>query len=545
MPTKPRKSAQIEGRTLLAINTLQKNPKLSVRAAAKAYELSEATLRRRLKGPTNKPEKNAEKRKLIPNEEEALVQWALEKDSRGFPPHLIDISDMAARLLAARISGSSPPQLGKNWASRFIKRRPELDMRWSRRRSYARAKCEDPKIISEWFQILETVRQRYGICDEDIWNFDETGFAMGVTVTSKVVTNSANIGRAIMKEPGNREWVTVTECINTRGIKIPPFIIFKAKQQQAAWFVDLPPGWAIARSKKGWTCDELGLRWIRHFNDHSENTTIGAYRLLVLDGHSSHLTPEFEEYCSSHNIITVCMPAHASHHLQPLDVACFSSLKHAYGTQISTWCRYGIDHIDKLDFLDAYKIINPLVFTETNIMSGFRASGIHPANPDRVLSSLTITKTPSPPGTSDGSLPTPWSIKTPADITQLEQHSAYLRGLLRHSSQSPSNAVNQLVKACELAMSSAAILAAENHELRKLNARQKAKQMKPKGFLGDQIVLQAQQGQFLLEQRDVSATNPQIGGDSIPSALRQRAPPTCSICHIQYHTARTCTLRLQ
>jgi hypothetical protein len=44
------------------------------------------------------------------------------------------------------------------------------------------------------------------------------------------------------------------------------------------------------------------------------------YRLLILDGHSSHLTPQFDEICSQNNIIPICMPAHSSHLLQPLDI---------------------------------------------------------------------------------------------------------------------------------------------------------------------------------------------------------------------------------
>jgi hypothetical protein len=33
----------------------------------------------------------------------------------------------------------------------------------------------------------------YGILDDDIYNFDETGFAMGIIATARVVTKSENI----------------------------------------------------------------------------------------------------------------------------------------------------------------------------------------------------------------------------------------------------------------------------------------------------------------------------------------------------------------
>jgi hypothetical protein len=39
----------------------------------------------------------------------------------------------------------------------------------------------------------------------------------------------------------------------------------------------------------------------------------GKYRLLILDGHESHHSTEFELYCQQNNIITLCMPPHSSH----------------------------------------------------------------------------------------------------------------------------------------------------------------------------------------------------------------------------------------
>jgi hypothetical protein len=38
---------------------------------------------------------------------------------------------------------------------------------------------------------------KYGILDEDIYNFDETGFQMGVISTVKVVTGSERAGRLV------------------------------------------------------------------------------------------------------------------------------------------------------------------------------------------------------------------------------------------------------------------------------------------------------------------------------------------------------------
>lgn len=74
----------------------------------------------------------------------------------------------------------------------------------------------------------------------------------------------------------------------------------------------------------------------------------------VLDGHGSHLTPQFDRTCAQNNIIPICLPPHSSHLLQPLDVGCFAVLKCIYGRLVEESMRLGINHIYKLDFLAAY-----------------------------------------------------------------------------------------------------------------------------------------------------------------------------------------------
>jgi hypothetical protein len=91
------------------------------------------------------------------------------------------------------------------------------------------------------------------------------------------------------------------------------------------------------------------------------------------------------------------MPAHSSHILQPLDVGCFNPLKLAYGNEIEKKMRLGVNHITKDDFLFVYFLAYKAAITEKNICSGFRASGLVPHDPDRVISELNpIVRTPSP-----------------------------------------------------------------------------------------------------------------------------------------------------
>ena len=53
-------------------------------------------------------------------------------------------------------------------------------------------------IIGAWFKLVEETRLSYGILDKDSYNFNETGFIIGIAVTLKVIINSNIIGRIIV-----------------------------------------------------------------------------------------------------------------------------------------------------------------------------------------------------------------------------------------------------------------------------------------------------------------------------------------------------------
>jgi hypothetical protein len=434
--------AETEGRIILATQAIQNDQKLTVRKASRLYNAPRSTLQNRLAGIQPQAIFNARKRKLLPTEEQTLVKWILDLDRRGFPSHIIDVRRMADVLLAARAQSPPPQPIGKSWVPRFVRSQPELRTKWNRKFHSQRAKSEDPAVINAWFKLVQEMRQTYGILDEDIYNFDETEFTKGIAATSKVITSSDTNGQAAVVQPGNCDWITVIEAINTSGRSIPPFIILAGNLYQASWYRKLPADWVISMSDNGRTTDELGFEWLKHFNKHTESRTTGVYRLLILDVHGSHGTPEFDQYCTQNRIISLCMPANTSHLLQPLDVGCFSPLKTAYRNEVGELARQGVFHIDKEEFLDIYPRVRTLIFSEKNIKSGFRATGLVPYNPERVLTSLTIVRIPSPPTAVDSE--TAWIAETPHAVAHLQQQAQLVRDLVDCKSQSPtSQAISQ------------------------------------------------------------------------------------------------------
>jgi hypothetical protein len=98
---------------------------------------------------------------------------------------------MANLLLKSR--GQDP--VGTRWAQRFVQRHNELKTRFNRVYNFQRALCEDLELIGAWFRLVENIRAKYGILDCDFYNFDETGFMMGVICASMVVTRADRRGR--------------------------------------------------------------------------------------------------------------------------------------------------------------------------------------------------------------------------------------------------------------------------------------------------------------------------------------------------------------
>jgi hypothetical protein len=534
-----------EARILLALQALQNNPKLSIRRAASMYKVRYGTLRNRKNGMQSRCDSIPNSRSLSDLEEKIIVQFILDLDSRGFPSRLRFVEEMANSLLADR--NASP--VGKRWAHNFVKRQPELKTRLFRRYDYQRAKCEDPTIIRGWFRLVQNTIAKYGIRSDDIWNFVETGFMMGVIMAGMVVTGSERQGRPKSVQPGNREWITVIQAINAEGQSIAPFIIGAGQYHLANWYreCDLPGDWVIATSQNGWTNNELGLEWLKHFDRSTTNRSTGPYRLLILDGHESHHSADFEIYCEEHKVITLCMPPHSSHLLQPLDVRCFGLLKKAYGREIEHLIRCSITHVSKTEFFPAFYAAFQATMTEENIRAAFRGAGLIPIDPESIVSKLDIQLRTPTPAEEEVDPSTPWVSKTPKTVLEAQYQSEYLqRRIGRHHSSSPESnlaALKSLSKGTQAMMHENALLRSEVHDLRQANETLSRRRRAKRSRLQKRGVMTVDEGREAIDQMDVDA---QVGGESSriggPGRSAQAKERRCGSCGKTGHNARTCQI---
>ena len=541
-------NADKERKINLACQAIQNTPKLSIRAAAKIYMVPHSTLSARVKGIAARRDTMSPCRKLTNLEESTIVEYVLDLDSRSFPPRLSGVQDMANRLLADR----DAPPVGPRWASNFVKRHEELTTRFTRRYDYKRALCEDPKLIRPWFELVRNTVAKYGILEEDFHNFDETGFMMGMISTTMVVTSSDRHARPTLAQPGDREWVSVIQSINSRGEAIPPFIIVAGQYHLANWYEDsaLPKDWVISTTHNGWTTNEKGVDWIQHFEKHTKPRSQGAYRLLIMDGHESHHSTEFELFCKEHKIITLCMPSHSSHILQPLDVGCFGPLKKAYGKEIEGLMRARITHITKADFLPAFRAAFKAAMTEKNIQGAFRGAGLIPFDPKSVLSRLDIRPRTPLPVEEATELPQPWVPKTPNNPTEATSQTDYIkRRISRHQGSSPTSilvAMDQFAKGTCGLMHKMALLKAEVNQLQEANAILSKRRRARKTRLCKGGSMTIAEGQAIQDQNDVDEQikqeDRQIRGRKPRDERKGRR---CGVCGKPGHNARTCRIDVE
>jgi hypothetical protein len=545
-PQQPQFSASKERQIQLALQALKQDAKLSVRRAAAIYNVPKSTLHQRRAGRPSRVDTMANLQNLTSAEEQVIVMRILELVTRGESPRLEVVADMANSLRKER--GLAP--VGPRWASRFVSRQEELKTVFNRKYDYKRALCEDPKVIQGWFSLVANIKAKYGILDDDTYNFDETGFMMGQISTGVVVTDAEKPGRAKQVQPGNREWVTVIKGINATGWAIPPYIIFKARQHQSSWYKDdnLPQDWTIAISENGWTTNELGFDWLKHFDRHTKTRTIGTYRMLIIDGHGSHNSTEFTQYCRDQKIVTLCMPAHSSHLLQPLDVGCFGPLKKAYGDEVNKLMRNQINHITKQEFLPCFRAAYKKAITLSNIQGGFRGAGLVPFDPEQVISTLDVKlRTPSP------LLPTnnePWQSQTPSNTLEFRSQSTLVKKRIqRHVDSSPTSMVEAFEKVSKGAAIVAHKLVLAQQEIAELRAANEAatrrkshkrKRIQAKGSLA------VKEGQRLTALQEFGAR-----GDGKKAKKQVRAEggePSqrrCGRCGEGGHNARTCKNKVE
>jgi len=96
---------------------------------------------------------------------------------------------------------------------------------------------------------------------------DKKGFMMGVASQCKVICKKGRRTTNLVQD-GSQGWVTVIECVSSDGSALRPMIINKGQAHYMGWYSKRKKDLAIfGVSEKGWSNEELGLRWLKELFD--------------------------------------------------------------------------------------------------------------------------------------------------------------------------------------------------------------------------------------------------------------------------------------
>lgn len=290
---------------------------------------------------------------------------------------------------ASQIAGCD---VSASWVTRFINRhRIDLITKWTTSMDCQRHQADSLLKYNLYFDLLHSKMIEYDVQPHNIVNMDEKGFLIGVLSRSKRVFSrelweKKEVTAAL--QDGSREWITLLAAICADGEVLPPGIIYASQNStlRDTWVAGIKAGKHdvfVGSTLSGWSNNEVGLAWLEQVYDRctKKKARYGRdWRLLIVDGHGSHLTMDFINYCDEHRILLAILPPHSTHTLQPLDVVMFKPLSTAYSSALTTYLHksQGLIPIKKGDFFPLFWEAWVASFRKQLVEKSFSATGIWP-----------------------------------------------------------------------------------------------------------------------------------------------------------------------
>lgn len=373
-----------------ALAELRSSDSPNISRTAKTHRVDRSSLSRRFNLKTTSKDHGYRSQRLLnPHQEKELIRHIARLCDHCLPPTPHIVANIAHDLCGERPS--------KNWSSRFVaRRRAELDARYLNTLELARHKADTEASYERYFSVMGEKIRRYDISPENMYNMDEKGFLLGkLQKTKRVFTKDLYKHGKVRSsgEDGSREWVTVLATVCADGTSLSPALIYKAASGnlQDTWLEDFRASEHSAyftSSPNGWTSDELGYSWLTGlFEKESSPKARRSWRLLIVDGHGSHLNLKFLSWCESHKILVAVYRPHSTHRLQPLDVGMFAPLSSYYSQGLDDLVRRSEGHtrLSKRDFFSIFWPAFERAFTNNNIASSWSKTGLVPFDPPKVL----------------------------------------------------------------------------------------------------------------------------------------------------------------
>ncbi|KAH6234950.1 hypothetical protein HBI42_020280 [Parastagonospora nodorum] len=363
--------------------------KFTLKEVAEKWGVDRSTLGRRWRRVTGpRSDGYAQQQAIDPQQELELVQYIIKLTKRGLPPTREMIRNFSSEV--------AHQQLSESWVTRFINRHEiHLISEWITTTDRTRDRADTESRYRLFFELLHRKITQHHLEARDIYNMDEKGILIGLIGRSKRIFSRRQWEKKEVRastQDGSREFLTLLACCCADGSSLPPSIIYPAAKGgiQSSWVEDIKVGEHevfVSSSPTGWSDDNIGLAWLEQVFDRCTKQRSGRWRLLIVDGHGTHVTKEFIDYCDRHRILLMVLPPHSAHTLQPLDVVLLKPLSQAYSNELTSFLHkaQGLITIEKGDFFLLFWSAWISSFTESLILKAFEATGIWPMDANVIL----------------------------------------------------------------------------------------------------------------------------------------------------------------
>ena len=281
-----------------------------------------------------------------------------------------------------------------HWVRNFLERHPTLSLRKPHPLENSRAEVNQSQ-IDHYYELLEHTLKTLGIHNDPtrIYNLDETGFSGKEHSRDKVLAPKG-VRTAYQQMVSISGHVTFQVAISASGKTVVPLVIFSKNLPRSNYSEGMPDELSFVSTDSGYINSTIFLSW---FKDCFVKQ-IGRSRPVVvtMDNHTSHLGTELIDYAISENIELLCLPAHSTHLLQPLDVGFYHMFKTNVSNMATSLGYTGLKTIPRHKFPKLLHLaLNKIA--GSSISAAFSAVGIYPLDKSKVRLPETVAKTSTKP----------------------------------------------------------------------------------------------------------------------------------------------------
>ncbi|KAK4321956.1 hypothetical protein Pmani_007266 [Petrolisthes manimaculis] len=245
----------------------------------------------------------------------------------------------------------------RDWYYAFMNRHPNLVLKAPEGMSIARIVAFNKVNVETFFKAFTLALNKYEFTPDRIYNLDESSLSTVMKPCKVVCVRGKPVATQVTRERGDS--MTFVGIINVVGQSIPPVFIIPRSRWNPSFMRNTIFGSKGILHPSGWMNGDCFVQTLQHLHEKS-GSSVENKILLIMDNAECHMNFHVVEFAIKHGIVIVTLPPHTTDKLQPLDAS-----------------------------------------TPSNILNGFRATGIWPLNelifPEEAFVGAQVTERPAPP----------------------------------------------------------------------------------------------------------------------------------------------------